>query len=55
MALSKKYQDIINDIQKNLKNPEDFEFVKGKFLDLLMEFTDKTEKSKKQLIKKLKR
>ena len=32
--LNNKYKNIINEIEEKIKNPEELEFVKGKFTEL---------------------
>ena len=38
--LNNKYKNIINEIEEKIKNPEELEFVKGKFTELSVFFID---------------
>ena len=38
--LNNKYKNIINEIEEKIKNPEELEFVKGKFTELSVFFVD---------------
>ena len=42
--LNKNYNKILSDIQERIDNPKDFEYIKGKFSELIVMFMDTIDK-----------